>query len=186
MNLRGYLISFICLGLIAALFYGIFDYYNSEPNWWEVGDENIGTVYKISYGRSGGAWIEHEIDGELYRAFQGINPEGLVVGEKYRLKYLPDQPEVFQVLDYRPLFTEEENTYTTQGLIMSINRINFIEGQSTHSLAFTYNFEGRQYRRAQRLPPNTEQRLRKLKAGQNVEVVIWVENPQRAIVVLED
>ncbi len=171
-------------GFIGCMVYGLINEYvlQEEPDWDQIGVENVGTVYKISPGSGGGAFIWHIVDGKKYQAFDGTRFYGMVIGDKFKILYDPLNPEKFKTKSWEPVFLEDEETIEVTG---EITKVNDHTWWSKGKILFTYQVDGKFFKRGQHLAPNYKEYYPNLKEGNKYLVRYWVKNPQRAIIYLD-
>lgn len=159
---------------------------NRMANW----DETIGVMTKRMWGKSSVGEFRYDYKGKTYvcKNSRGIDTYGSVTGEKYVLKVNPENPEEYVPIDWRPLFTNDEEFDTTICTVTRVFKFRFGSNQkffASHSADFTYYVDEEEFERSQALPPDFEKLYKNLKKGGKYRVVYSINNPQRAILILD-
>lgn len=172
------------LGCVGLFIWAIIDNFilpHKPPEWLKNAEQGIGTVSYGYPGRPRGCDIRYIVNGQEYEGYSYMpNYEAYrIIGDKFKILYNPTNPKEFQVIEWEPVFTEDEETIQVIGEITTMGSI------WGRSIEFTYKVNGQEYERWQYLPPDYEKRYPNLKEGNKYMVRAWAENPQRAIIYLD-
>lgn len=162
------------------------DQIDRRANW----DVTIGVMTKRLWGKSSVGEFRYDYKGKTYQCknSRGIDIYGSVTGEKYILKVNPENPEEYVPIDWRPLFTDDEECDTVIGTVDKVFQFRFGSKQkifAKHAINFSYYVDDEEFERSQALPPDFEQRYKSLKKREKYRVVYSTNNPQRAIMIID-
>lgn len=154
-----------------------------DSNW----KETYATLYRYGYGRGAVSMIFYWVDRQRYEVNGSFSVQGKVIGDKYLIKYNPDNPKQIKEYTWNVGFLKTEKTVETVGIINSISSTNLIfERDKDMQIVFTYTVNGKEYQRSQDLQPDYKEKFPNLSKGQKYKVLYWVENPQRAVLYLDN
>src|SRR5690606_3765452 len=107
---------------------------------------------------------------------------GLQIGDKFRIKYDPNNPEDYTIYTHKPVFSTADTVFDQKILITTGE----LERVYSHRpvVLFSYEVQGEKYERNQDLPPNFRDTFPDLKEGNTYRVVYLSEEPKRAIILL--
>jgi hypothetical protein len=105
-----------------------------------------------------------------------------IEGEKFEILYDSTDFTKQELLQYKPLFVEGEETKRITGKVRNIDLT-----QKTVRFKYEVEKDGvkKEYEKDQRLPKDFQQQYPALEIGKQYEVEYWTENPQRAIIYLK-
>ncbi len=149
----------------------------------------VGVLTRKVYGKSSVGEFEYEYKGNVIRSksTNGISIYGAVVGEKYIVKVNAKSPEKYIPVEWKPVFTDEEDCDSTVGVVKKIKKFRFFCNDTTvatHMVTFTYIIDDEEYERSQVLPPLFKEKHLNFKEGNQYVVKYFIPNPQRAILVI--
>lgn len=158
---------------------------SNKANWTDC----VGTMTRRVYGKSSVGEFEYEFNGRKIRSksTRGISLYGSVSGEKYIIKVNPQNPEEYIPIDWKPLFTDDEEYDSTVGTVKKISKFRYFCKDTllaTHIVTFTYMVDDEEYERSQALPPLYKEEYINLEKGNNYNVKYSIYNPQRAILIM--
>lgn len=146
----------------------------STPREFKNPRKTVGTVIKIFDGTRGvDAYVRFYANGKKHVVLSS-QFEGMVIGDKYELKYENGNPENWDIIHERPVFLKGEKTGETVGTITKVSTI------SQDFVRFEYTVFGKKYSRAQ----DFDKEFHPLE-GKKHKVIYWLKNPQRAIIDLK-
>jgi len=153
-----------------------------DSNW----KETYATLYKYGYGRGAVSMIYYRVEGKLYKTNGSFSVQGKVLGDKYLIKYNPDNPKQIKEYAWNVGFLKTEKTVEAVGIINSISSANLIFGRAKDmQIVFTYTVNDKEYQRSQDLQPDYKEKYPNLSEGQKYKVLYWDKNPQRAVLYLD-
>jgi hypothetical protein len=175
------------------IFYGIFiamlsacaigENKNVDDSNWK---ETYATLYRYGYGRGAVSMIFYWVDRQRYEVNGSFSVQGKVIGDKYLIKYNPDNPKQIKEYTWNVGFLKTEKTVGTFGIINGISSTNLIfERDKDMQIVFTYTVNGKEYQRSQDLQPDYKEKFPNLLVGQRYKVLYWDKNPQRAVLYLD-
>jgi hypothetical protein len=158
--------------------------------------ETIGTLTETNYGGEGGAakfrYVVNSVEFEEYSGAEICHRgEGYVKGEKYRIKANPQKPKEFEVLIWAPIFTSDEETARTIGIVTkiyqpSITLWGLLEDtiSSAYSIRFKYCPDkwNNAIVRSQDMVPNFRKTYPNVKEGQQYVLEYLKNDPRRALI----
>src|SRR5690625_985294 len=184
MNMKmGFRIIVIGILVSALSSCAIGDNKNIDDNNWK---ETYATLYKYGYGRGAVSMIFYWVDGKRYEVNSYFDANGKAIGDKYLIKYNPDNPKQIKEYTWNVGFLTTEKTEESVGVIENIDskRIDF--GRTRVSwISFDYTVNGKIYQRTQDLQPDYKEKYPNLSEGQKYKVLYWAKNPQRAVLYLD-
>src|SRR5690625_1071704 len=154
-----------------------------DSNW----KETYATLYRYStVSRASVNMVFYWVDGKKYEVNGHFNPNGKTIGDKYLIKYNPDNPEQIKEYTWNVGFLTTEKTEETVGVIGSIDS-KYIDFGRTKVIwiGFTYVVNGEKHKRTQHLQPDYKEKYPNLSEGQKYKVLYWDKNPQRAVLYLD-
>ena len=174
--------------ILALIYQLILLPFEKEPDWETKGVENIGVVSRLRGTSASTVWMIHYVEDKKYESPVGFNVYGLVIGDKFIVKYLHENPSEFIVLSWKPVFAEPEKDeiIETSGEIARTYRFKYWGDEPHSGITFNYYVEGVKFKREQHLPPNYKSIYPNLSKGQKFKVLYWKKNPQRAIIYLNE
>lgn len=152
----------------------------------------IGTLTKLDHGKSSSNKIGYVYNNIWYDEYSAYNVsiEGAILGEKYRIKIDPNSPERYFPLTWEPVFTNDDTTGYAKAEIIKVFRFRYSfkknNNESDFGVRFVYFVDGKKFERGQNLPPDFKTIYPNLSKGQFFKLDYWKNNPQRAIVYLND
>ena len=153
-----------------------------DSNW----KETYATLYKYGYGRGAVNMVYYRVDGKRYEVNSYFDANGKAIGDKYLIKYNPDNPEQIKEYTWNVGFLTTEKTEEAVGVIENIDSKHIDFGRSKVSwISFNYTVNRKTYQRTQDLQPDYKEKYPNLLAGQKYKVLYWDKNPQRAVLYLD-
>jgi len=131
------------------------------------------------------AFVEHVVKGQKFSGLMSATPYGLVLWEKYRILYDPEDPDHSKVLIDQPFFSREENTIYGEAIVEDLTT-KFVV-QPVVTFKYEVNNQGTKqiFERSQYLIESFQKEFPHLKIGAKYQVRYWSENPERAIIDLQ-
>lgn len=170
------IVAILIIVVAAGILIGVFIYDMTPP---ELKNPayTIGVLIEIESGSGttgDDAIIEYSVNGKRYKAYTMANT-GMIVGDKYKVKYDKSNPEKHLLLETKPVFLETEKTGIVVGTVNHLIKI------GKNKLGFIYEVNGIEYERFQLYNKNkfTPEK------GEQYQVKYWRQNPQRAIIQLD-
>lgn len=146
-------------------------------------EKTYAMVYHIYVGKGGSTRNEYFVDDKRYEFSGRYTASRVILGEKFIIKYNPDNPKKIKAYVWLPIFLSSyEETKETVGEVTRIFWIN----RKSYALGFKYEVDGVKYKRSQHLPPNYKEVLPELEKGQSYKVIYDASFPQRAILIFDD
>lgn len=154
-----------------------------DSNW----KETYATLYRYGYGRGSVSMVYYWVDGKRYEVNSYFDANGKAIGDKYLIKYNPDNPKQIKEYIWYVSFLTTEKTEETVGMVEDIWSKNIEFGRvKRNGISFVYTVNGKKYERTQYLQPDYKEKYPNLSKGQKYKVLYWVENPQRAVLYLDN
>jgi len=140
----------------------------------------IVTVTKVFTGKSSGILGRYVVKGREYRVSDGFSNYHMVVGEKIKVCYYPDQPEKVFFQDAEPIFCKEEETVIHKAKINSVNRTFSLISKGERELVYTYNIEGIEIERGQCISLALYQKYAP-QSGDSISILVSKHDYERAV-----
>lgn len=139
--------------------------------------KTIGTVIGFeTYTKGINSVIEFYVNGKTFKV-EGSQINGEIIGEKYEVFYEKNEPSIAKANMMNPVFESNENKNKTKALITMVFKL------GTPNVRFEYSINGVKYERWQECDLD---KYKDVESGQYYEIEYWVENPQRAIIYLNN
>jgi hypothetical protein len=167
-------IAIITSAVLLLFAYGIYFIYNINNVIINNPRETVGTIKFIEVGRRPTARVYFEVNGELIYG-EIAKDSKMVIGEKFIVIYEKNNPTIFQIDEYSPIFVEDESVNSIVGEVTDL--VTF----GKNSVTFQYVVEGMEYTKFQLY----NESIFNPKKGDKYKVNYWLENPQRAIIYLD-
>lgn len=145
-----------------------------------VANENWITTWGTLSGVTHNRKIRYEVNGQyysqrFYKSYYGMVPKG----EKYELKYNPNNPLEIEICYSCPIFLEDENTKIIVG---EVKQVEWVGGKIyKHLFLYSYTIGGVKKVKEQGLPINFREIYPELEEGQRYYVEFWLDDPDRAV-----
>lgn len=138
-----------------------------------------GIVVKLS-GRV--AFVEHFVKGQKFSGLMSATPYGLVLWERYRILYDPEDPNHLKVLIDQPFFSADENTIYGEATIEELTTEFVVQPLVT--FRYEVNNQGTKqiFERSQYLTDSFRTEFPHIREGNKYQVRYWSHNPARAII----
>jgi|GEM_PF-1647733 len=156
---------------------------NTEIAHWK---ETYATLYKYGHGRGAVNMVFYIVDGKRYEVSGYFDVYGKVIGDKYLIKYNPNNPKQIYEYVWYVSFLTTEKTEVAIGQIDDIWSKHIEFGRLRRDgITFSYTVNERIYERTQYLQPDYKERYPNLSNGQKYKIHYWEKNPQRAVLYLD-
>ncbi len=122
-------------------------------------EDSVCKIIKLGYGKGPGNKAKYIYKGVEYEEFseRSVSIYGMVPGEKYAIKINPENPKKYVILDWKPVFTNDEHTCFTSGRVTRVYRFGYFKKnpeRSKYGVEFVYKVGDIEIERSQHLPPS--------------------------------
>jgi len=172
---------------------------SSQKAYWvdSTWEDHVGVFSKFDHGPKGnGSTFDYEFKNKSFGRVQShgnLKIYGLVIGEKYIIKINPKDPSRYYPVNWKPVFTADEQTDTTTGTILKCEYLrdhtNYFfynykipfDTISNYKIRYEYRYSDKIKVREQFLSPYNDATNKHITAGQRFMVVYLTKLPERAI-----
>lgn len=175
--LGGLFLIFLCYGILIRPFL------EKDPIVNDTWITNVGVIYRLGGPRGSTPHLYYILDNERYECNVNFNALGLVKGDKFKLKYNPNNPNEVDVHSWEPVFLKEEHVINSVANVDKILHFKWWGKGPKYAVRFSYlNEQGQSFTREQDLPLNFEELYPNLKEDKKYHVSYWDYNNQRGII----
>jgi hypothetical protein len=158
------------------------------PSWWNYKEETIGEIVDVAYWNP--TWCRYifEVDGEQYSGSETFGNDNLAVGSKYFIAYNPFNPKQNFFCYAKPVFLEDEEVGYTKGVVFKNIRMIYYHpwyNSKIIDLRFSFNVGLENYT-VDNYIINDKDYSREDIEGKTFRVKYWKENPNRALILLDE
>jgi hypothetical protein len=145
----------------------------------------IVTVDKVFYGKSSGIRGSYVINGVRHTVLDGYNSFNMVVGEKIKVCFLPENPGKVYFENCEPVFCDEEETIEIKASVKRVNRTFSFVSKGERSVIYKYDYQGYEIERSQEISLETY-KMYNPQAGDVLDVVVSKSDLRRAVIKFPD
>lgn len=140
----------------------------------------IVTVTKVLTGKSSGIEGKYVVNGIEYPVSDRFSNYHMVVGEKIKVCYYPEDPGTVFFQDAEPVFCKGEESVSHSAKIKTVNRTFSFVSKGERAVIYSYKINGLEVERSQRISLALYQKYAP-RSGDSIPILVSKRDNERAV-----